>query len=153
MKSLVPAGAIAVAALVLAGCSYVNPITTQQNYAASDGVQMIGGDFDALNLMVITAGQGEPAVLLGALHNPSADDIEVEISFDAQTATSVSVPGGSTVQLTPLDGVEVTGTAPVMPGLLVEVGFATGANGFFTTEVPVLDGTLSEYQPVLDAIG
>ncbi|MFW7413817.1 hypothetical protein [Demequina sp. SO4-18] len=153
MKSLVTAGAAAVAALVLAGCSYVNPITTQQNYAASDGVQMVGGEFDALNLMVVASDIGEPAVLVGTLYNGSDADLEIDLSFDAETSTSVSVPAGSSVQLTPLDGVEVPGTSPVLPGLLAEVGIATGANGFYTIQVPVMDGTLPEYQPTIDALG
>ena len=153
MKSLVSAGAAAAVALVLAGCSYVNPITTQQNYSASDGTQLVADDFEAFNLIVVSSGVGEPAALIGTVYNSSGEDLEVEISFDAETATSVSVPAGATVQLTPLDGVEVPGTSPVMPGLLAEVGFATGANAFHTIQAPVMDGTLAEYQSVLDAIG
>lgn len=153
MKSLVPAGAAAVAVLALAGCSYVNPITTNENYAASDGIQLLADEFQAVNLMVVTEGEGEPATLLGTLYNPSAEDLEVEVSFDAETATTVTVPARSSVQLTPLDGVEVPGTAPAMPGLLATVGFAASASAYYQVQAPVLDGTLTEYQAVLDAIG
>lgn len=153
MKSLVSAGAAAVATLVLAGCSYVNPITTQDNYAASDGTQLIVDEFQAMNLIVVSEGEGEPGVLTGRLYNESDEELEVEISFDAATATTVVVPPRSAVNLTPLDGVEVTGTAPVVAGLLADVGFATAPNGFYTARVPVMDGTLPEYQDIVDAIG
>lgn len=153
MKSLVSAGAVVAAALALAGCSYVNPITTQDNYAASDGTQLLTEDFEALNLIVVSAGEGEPGALIGRVYNDTDEEIEFEISFDAETATTVPVPARSSVELTPLDGVEVPGTSPVMAGLLAEVGFATGANGFHTVLVPVMDGTLAEYQPLVDALG
>ncbi|MFW2512280.1 hypothetical protein ACNI3K_00705 [Demequina sp. SO4-13] len=152
MKSIVSAGTAAVAALVLAGCSYVNPITTQQNYSASDGVQLIADDFEAFNLIVVSTGEGEPGALIGRVYNDTDEEMEFEISFDAETSTTVPVPARSSVELTPLDGVEVPGTSPVMPGLLTEVGFATGANAFYTVQAPVMDGTLSEYQPIVEAL-
>src|SRR5690606_961128 len=66
--TLVAAGAAA-GALLLGACA---PITTQLPYAPSDGSRV---DFDdaaglrGLNLMVLTAAEGEPGALLGALAN------------------------------------------------------------------------------------
>ncbi len=153
MKSLFSAGAAAVAALVLAGCSYVNPITTQQNYAPSDGTQLVAEEFTAFNLIVVSEGVGQPATLVGSLHNELDEDVQLEISFDAETATPVTVPARSVVNLTPLDGLEVTGTTPALAGLFADVGIAAGTSGFYTVRVPILDGTLPEYQAVIDAIG
>lgn len=153
MKSLATAAALGLAALVLAGCSYVNPIVTQKSYAASDGAQLVVDEFDAVHLMVVTSGQGEPAALVGTLFNSSSEDIDIEISFDAMTATQLTVPARSSVQLSPVDGVEVLGTSPVLPGLLAQVGFASGGTGFYQVQAPVMDATLPEYRELVASLG
>lgn len=155
MKSPVAAGAaVALAAVALAGCSYVNPITTKENYAASDGTQVQIGDVEGLNLIVVSSGMGEPATLIGALHNSSSEDIEVQVTFDGETATAVTVPAGEDAMMSPMEGdTEVPGTALVQPGLLTEATFVSDVAGAFTVEVPVMDGTLPEYADVLAEIG
>ncbi|WP_061961587.1 hypothetical protein [Demequina flava] len=156
MKHTVPAriAAASVAAIALAGCSYVNPITTQENYAASDGTQLIVGDVEALNLIVITEALDSPATLIGTLHNGSAEDAVVTVTFDAMTTTDVEVPAGESVKLGPEEGdVEVSGTSTVQPGLVVETVFQDQGAGTYITDVPVLDGTLPEYTHLIDEIG
>lgn len=152
MKSLA-AVTVAVAAVALAGCSYVNPITTQQYYAASDGVHLNIDDIEAQNLILFTSGAGEPAALVGTLVNRGTDDIELRVSFDGETATVVAAPAGTSVALSPLDGVEVPGISPVLPGQVTEVGFATDRDGYFSMNIPVMDGTLPQYTAIVDAIG
>lgn len=154
MKSSVAAGAAAsLAALALAGCSYVNPITTHENYAASDGTQLIVGDVEALNLIVITTGVGEPATLVGAVQNDSAEDIDLQISFDGETTSQLTVPAQDQVRLGPDADATVSGTAPVQPGLLAEVTLVSEVEGAYTIDVPVMDGTLPEYAPIVEQIG
>lgn len=152
MKSLA-AVTVAVAAVALAGCSYVNPITTQEYYAASDGVHLNIDDIEAQNLIVFTNGQGEPAALVGVLVNRGTEDVQLRVTFDGDTATEVSSPAGSIVNLSPLDGVVVPGTSPVFPGQLTEVGFATDSDGYFAYNIPVMDATLPHYAAIVDAIG
>ncbi|GIG53723.1 hypothetical protein [Demequina activiva] len=155
MKSPVAAGAaVALAAVALAGCSYVNPITTQENYAASDGTQLQIGEVEALNLIVVSPGAGEPGTLIGTLHNSADEDIDVQVTFDGETATTVTVPAGMNQQMGPGDdATEVPGTTEVLPGLLTEVTFTSQVDGTFTVAVPVMDGTLAEYEDVLEEIG
>ncbi|MFV0633716.1 hypothetical protein [Demequina sp.] len=155
MKPSIAAGAVAtLAALALTGCSYVNPITTKDNYAASDGVQAVTGEIEALNLLIIAEGADQPATLIGTLYNSSAEDIEVQISFDGATNTTVTVPARGDSRLGPDgDATEVAGTATVMPGLIAPTVLVTQEEGPITAQVPVMDGTLPEYQAVIDAIG
>jgi len=153
-SSLAAGAAAAIAVTALAGCSYVNPITTKDNYAASDGTQLVVGDIEALNLIVVTEAEGEPATMIGTLQNSSSEDIAIQIVFDGETANDVTVPAQSSALLGPQDGAtEVSGTAPAAPGLTTEVTIVSDAEGGFYVDVPVMDATLPEYQPVLDAIG
>mgnify|MGYP000106121750 CR=1 FL=1 len=156
MKSSLAAGAAiaAVAATALAGCSYVNPITTKDNYAASDGTQLVVGDIEALNLIIVAEAEGSAATMIGTLQNSSTEDISVQLVFDGETANDVTVPAGSAARLGPDEGAtEVSGTAPAAPGLMTEVTIVSDAEGGYYVDVPVMDATLPEYQPVLDAIG
>lgn len=147
------AATTAVAAVALAGCSYVNPITTQEYYAASDGVHLNIDDIEAQNLILFTSGPGESAALTGAIVNRGTEDVQLRVSFDGEAATELSSPAGSVVHLSPVDGVEVTGTSPAIPGELTEVGFSTDAQGYFSYEIPVMDGTLPQYTEIVNAIG
>lgn len=152
MKSFAAATA-ALAVVALAGCSYVNPITTQEYYAASDGVHLNIDDIEAQNLILFSAGQGEPGALVGTLVNRGSDDVELFVSFDGETVTSVSAPAGTAVALSPVDGIEVGGVSPVIPGQTTTVRVATDYEGAFSTTIPVLDGTLPQYTAIVDAIG
>lgn len=152
MKSLVIASA-AVAAVALAGCSYVNPITTQEYYAASDGIHLEVDDVEAQNLIVFTTGAGEPGILTGSLVNRGYEDVSLEIYFDAENRVPVTVPARGSVVMSPIDGIEVTGTSPVLPGQTTTVNVATDASGYFSVVAPVLDGTLPAYADLVDAIG
>ncbi|MFV0286712.1 MAG: hypothetical protein ACK5IM_10070 [Demequina sp.] len=156
MKLTVPArlAAASLAAVALAGCSYVNPITTHKNYSASDGTQLVVGDVSALNLIVLTAAEGSPATLIGTLVNDTDEDIAVEVSIDGETSTSLTVEADSTLKLGPQDGdAEVSGSATAAPGSIVVVGFTANLSEVDSVDVPVLDGTLPEYADTLAAIG
>lgn len=153
MKSFAAATA-AFAVVALAGCSYVNPITTQEYYAASDGVHLNIDDIEAQNLILFSAGQGEPGALVGTLVNRGTEDVELFVSFDGgETVTPVPSPAGSAVALSPVDGINVGGTSPVIPGQTTQVRIATDYEGAFSTIIPVLDGTLPQYTAIVDAIG
>lgn len=156
MKHTVPAAiaTTALAAAALAGCSYVNPITTHENYAASDGTQVIAGDVEALNLIVIAEAVDSPATMIGTLVNSGDEDIDLVVTFDNATTTQLSVAAGETIKLSPEDGdTEVSGTAPAQPGLLATATFDVVGGQSYSKDVPILDGTLPEYQELVDSIG
>jgi hypothetical protein len=141
---------MAIAGIALAGCSAVNPITTTLHYAASDGLQVQIGDARGLNLLVVTTAAGAPAVLTGSVYNPDSTELTLTISIDGKTTTNVTVPAGMTTQLGPEAGqVLVTGAAPVAPGLIAQITISSSVSGSFATPVPVVDGTLPQYQKVL----
>ncbi|WP_062516173.1 hypothetical protein [Demequina gelatinilytica] len=151
----IPARALPLAALALvaAGCSTVNPITTQMAYDASDGVSVELGDVTGLNLLVITEAEGSAAVLTGSFKNSGAEDATVAASLDGGSIVSIEIPAGATVRLGGDEGeTHVAGTSTAAPGLLQEVLFQTETAGQISEDVPVLDGTLPEYAPELDSL-
>ncbi len=140
------AGVVALVSAGLAGCSATNEITTQLDYAASDGVRATIGDVTAENLLVITAGEGELGALQGAFTNRGSADVDVTLTTEDNTElASVPVAAGSTVLLGGTRGELVTFTTPVAPGAVLPVTLTTGSAGSEAVSVPVLDGTLSEY--------
>ncbi|WP_454300973.1 hypothetical protein [Salana multivorans] len=150
--SLAPASRLAVAAvgviaaLSVAACS---PVKTMDPYAASDGVRVTwekNSPIRAENVLVIAAEEGGDARVVAGLANGSAEDAEIEIGFTDGASESVSVPAGTTVLLngTGTDDV-VLPSVPVPPGATVEMTFTTAAQGTVQVQVPVLDGSLTEY--------
>ncbi|AEE44735.1 hypothetical protein [Cellulomonas fimi] len=144
---------VVAAGLLLSGCSATNPLTTQDEYSASDGVRVTLGDVRASNLLVLSAAEGEIGVLHGALINDGDQDETVTLTFEGAEPTTVELPGGATVLL---DGSDDEGHADVPvdavaapPGGTVPLTVATASSGAQTLEVPVLDGTLPEYAGAL----
>ena len=139
--------ALAIAALTLAGCSAVSPITTEKPYAPSDGVRVeLGSSFSAANLLIISAAEGEPGVLVGGLSNHSGDPIKVTLTPDGAKASTVRVPAGDTVLLggdtSPPLALDTVGVAP---GAVLPVTISTPDGGSLNVSIPVLDGTLPQY--------
>ncbi|WP_062317950.1 hypothetical protein [Demequina maris] len=144
---------LAALALVAAGCSAVNPITTQDAYDASDGISIEFGDVTGLNLLVITEEFDSPAVLIGSFYNSGAEDVQVAASIDGTGIVTVDVPAGAVVKLGGEEGeAHITGTSTAAPGSLQEITVQTEEAGQVTEFVPVLDGTLVEYAVELDSL-
>ena len=139
--------ALAIAALALAACSAVSPITTEKPYAPSDGVHVdLGSTFSAANLLIVSAAEGEPGVLVGGLSNHSGDPIKVTLSPQGAKASTVRVPAGATVLLggdtsPPL----ALDTVSVAPGAVLPVTISTPDGGSLDVSIPVLDGSLPQY--------
>ena len=141
---------LAVAALALAGCSATNPMTTQDEYSASDGVFAQIGDVRGLNLLILAGAEGEPGSLQGGLANDSTGDRLVTLAVGDEE-TTVSVGPKETVLLG-LGRGEDEGYAEVQfpsvevpPGATQEMTISTPEDGSIVVAVPVLDGTLPEY--------
>ena len=141
---------VAVAGLTLAGCSATNPITTEDQYSASDGVRFTLGDVRGSNLHVLVEAEGEPGTLQGGLVNEGDEDRSVTLAIDDEK-TTVELGPHETVLLGVSDA-EEEGFAEVTfpaidapPGGLVAVTVSTPEDGSIDVQVPVLDGTLPEY--------
>ncbi|WP_139122982.1 hypothetical protein [Cellulosimicrobium cellulans] len=131
---------------VTAACS---PIETTRPYSPSDGQRVdLTDDLRAVNLLMVSAGEGEPGTLLGAFANDSAEDVEFEIAPEGGAALTVPVPAGEAVYLGAEDGFDAQlGRVEVPPGAVLPmvVGVSTGVEK--DVPVPVVDGTLEEYAP------
>ncbi|MCL3861488.1 hypothetical protein [Actinotalea sp. K2] len=136
-----------VAGLGLAGCSVTNPMTTSWSYAASDGVRVELSDMVVVeNLFVLTAAEGEPGTVLGAVVNRGGQDVEVSIGLpDGTSSQAFTVPAGLSQRLGPDDEAIDIDAVPAAPGALVELAVISDRSGSTTLRVPVLDGTLPEY--------
>ena len=150
------AGLALAAALALGGCSATNDMTTIADYDASDGAGTTLGDLRIGNLLVLSAAQGEPGVVAGSLSNRGSDTEQVTLAVDGGEPVELEVPAGGTVLMGAPDAPARYGTADVEvaavaspPGGLVAVTITTGSAGSIEISVPVLDGTLPEYEDLV----
>ena len=140
------------AALSLAGCALTANITTSLDYSASDGAAVVVGDVRAQNLLLVTAGEGEPAALTGTLYNDGDAPVSITVTVGS-TADTYAIEPMDSVQVGPGVGAEAfITTAPFAPGLLASATLTVENSAAGTTPVPIVDGTLPEYQTVLDAL-
>ena len=154
MKLQAPARIVAAAliSLSLASCSFAASITTSKQYSASDGVRLELEDATGLNLLLISTGEGEPAALIGSFENPGDEPVTVTVAVGAEI-TAFDVPAGGIVAMGLDEGeTAVVGTATAGPGLIGSIAVDTPRSGTQEVEVPVLDGTLSEYADTLDKL-
>lgn len=156
MKSTVLARvvAVAVAVVALSACSAINPITTNKEYQASDGIRVdLGEDVEGINMLVVTTAKDAPAVLTGSIHNASAEAVTVTLSIDGTIAANVEVAPNSTAVVGTGEGQTlVQGVSPAAPGGLAPVWFGTEELGATQVQVPVVDGTLAPYDQIVDSI-
>ncbi|MFD6445532.1 hypothetical protein ACFWEJ_10530 [Promicromonospora sp. NPDC060204] len=145
------AAVLAAGALLLAACA---PTTTTKPYDPSDGVgvSVLGEedtDLRGINLMVVSAAEGEAGNVLGALANETADDASFTLQAPGAAPVIVEVPAGGTVYLgTETGEAALLDTVGAAPGNYLDATLTVGTD---TKEfqLPVLDGTLSEYADYL----
>lgn len=140
------------AVVALTGCSQTNPVTTDREYSAADGVRVSLGDLRATNLLVVAAEKGGPGIVSGGVTNDGDTDTTVTLSVGDESGTTLDVPAGGAVLFgTGSDtgeSIEVA-AVPAAPGALATVTLSSPEAGSTTVQVPVLDGTLPEYAPLL----
>ncbi|WP_369369953.1 hypothetical protein AB1046_14200 [Promicromonospora sp. Populi] len=150
-RTIAVAAVSAAGALLLAACA---PTTTTLTYDPSDGVgvSVLGEeqtDLRGINLMVISAAEGEAGNVLGALANETADDVSFTLEAPGASPVTVAVPAGGTVYLGTETGQAVQlDTVDAAPGEYVTATLTVGADSR-DFELPVLDGTLPEYADYL----
>lgn len=146
--------ALAIGAAAVAGVGACAPITTQLEYSPSDGIRAdLGEELSVENLLVLTTGQGEPALVVGGLTNHTAETITVTLTFGDAESVDIPIAGNDTVLLNPAHEGGLTTTlsaSPVPPGANLPVTISTPASGSTTANVTVLDGTLEPYGTYLE---
>jgi hypothetical protein len=136
--------AAAVSALTLTGCSLNSPTTTLLRYAPADGVEIDGEDLLVRDLLVVSKGDGSPAVVSGSLVNRGDEPLTVSLTANGEPISQeVTVDPNGRARL---DGVAPDGSQGerlVLPALespagqSVEIRLSTGSE------------TLSAMAPVL----
>lgn len=152
-RTIALAAVSASGALLLAACA---PSTTTLNYDPSDGVgvSVLGEenmDLRGINLMVVSAAEGEAGNVLGALANETADDAAFTLEAPGASPVTVEVPAGDTVYLGTETGeavqLDAVGAAP---GDYVDAVLTVGGDSK-EFQLPVFDGTLPEYADYVPA--
>lgn len=150
MHSRAKVAAVALGAMLsLSSCALTASITTSNAYDASDGTGTVVGDVSAQNLLLVTTAEGDPAALLGYLYNNNDATVTVDVTVGTTVQTYTIAPMGS-VQLGLGDGSEAfITTSPANPGLVGNYTVSVADVAVATGTLPIVDGTLPEYQPVL----
>ena len=134
----------------LTGCTLNAEIASMKEYSPSDGVGADMGDLALRNILLISNDKGE-ANLVMTVVNSGGEDIGLNVQFDTgsgRTTETLTIPGFPTstrIGDDPGDGIVLSGPNVVLGGLFplyFEYGDVPGERVF----VPVLDGTLAEYE-------
>ena len=151
-KLAMAAAALSVGLLALTGCGYINAQQTSEQYAASDGTRSDVGPLELRNMLIVAAGENQPGRVIGAVYNSSSEDVKVTLSGAEGAQTEISVKKNSYTLLNDSTDPAILSTAGGKPGSLVDIKVTEdGTNVNKTVKVPVVDGTLKEYQAYLPA--
>lgn len=151
MKSRLAASIALAAALLIGttGCTFFSPIATQKVYDPSDGVgaevgdllirnaMLIGDDPENLNLVVTIVNRSDSDRRLAVQWVAGGERITESMFVNANGRTAFGGPDQ--------DQVLVTGSTNVIGGL-VPLFFSYGTAPGVEVLVPVLDGSLPEYE-------
>lgn len=149
-KRFIPAAALAGAfTMGMTGCAYVTPQATTIEYSASDGVNGTVGDVQLSNVLAVSE-DGEDVTLLGRLTNNGEDTARVTLeSVDSpDVSEQVTVGADEFVDLSADEDLVLAGVDTEVGGILnlyVQYGDEPGIE----LHVPVLDGSLPEYEQYL----
>lgn len=150
VSSVVLAAAVALGAT---GCGLFAPQATSYEYAPSDGVSVNAGDVKVRNALFVTNDDASAFNLsFTAVVGEKAQTLKITTVVDGvRTSQEVSLKSGST-QFGDKKAGEKT---VVFSGIKAEAGqtittyFQAGSSDEVKQAVPVLDGTLAEYKPLV----
>ncbi|WP_120521847.1 hypothetical protein [Arthrobacter celericrescens] len=149
-KLAMAAVAIGAGLLSVTGCGYINAQQTSHQYAASDGVKADLGSLELRNIAIVSTGADKPGRVIGAVFNQSSSDATLVINGANGAQTSVPVKAKSQTYLNEESDAAILSSAGGNPGSLVTVSLSAGSESS-KLQVPVLDGSLVEYQKYLPA--
>lgn len=152
--------AVALAASVMlgtSGCNFVSPVATLEVYAPSDGAQISFENVKVRNFLYLVNTDGKGA-LFGSVVNSGLETQQFKIQYtDASGATKdidYTIAAGQKLDLGYGGGLAQTlDIAPISAGSIVSIFAVAGAEVGQKLNVPVLDGTLAEYQELVKQFG
>ncbi len=131
--------------MALTGCSAVNEQATTREYAASDGIVESVGPLDLRNVLVVTAGKGEPGAILGTIFNRSESAVRVTLE-GGNGSSEVMIEGKDKYVFENEDADDATlEQLRALPGSRIDMSVTVNSEAT-TLSVPVMDGTLAEYR-------
>jgi hypothetical protein len=139
-----------VTVLTLTGCGFVTPVATMKPYDPSDGVGSDIGDLALRNVLLI-ANDSSEATLIMTVVNRSDDEIVLNLQYGDATVRvneSLAISGGnSRTNVGDDPGTTIIVSDPTMTvGALFPIYFEYGSVPGDVVLVPVLDGSLPEYE-------
>lgn len=132
------------------GCTLSAEIATMKEYDPSDGVGADLGDLALRNILLISNESGEANLVMTAV-NASGEDIALNVQFDdgsariTESLDLAAFPERTRVGDNPSAGILISGPELIVGGLF-PVYFEYGSVPGELVYVPVLDGTLPEYE-------
>ena len=142
--------AVAVAASVAfgtAGCTFMTPVATQNAYQPGDGVNVDLGMMPSLvsarNFVYLVNASGTGA-LIGSVINQGSQETNLTISTGT-VSSSVRVPAAGKLDFGYNGAAALDLGVTSAPGTLIKLTVADGAGDSKDINVPVLDGTFTEY--------
>jgi len=146
------AAAAALAALVMMGVAACAPIASLKPYDASDGVSTTVGQVKVLNALVLSK-SGTDGNLLFSAYNPTGNLIQLNVQYDdgsdRTTVHAALKPDATTDFGYGKKGQFLLSGLDVKPGSLAHIYFQYGDEEGSQLTVPVLDGSLPQYQNLL----
>ncbi len=156
MKARIAASAILAGALIVGttGCSFFATQSTLEHYDPSDGVGATIGSLDVRNAILLTGDEGKVASLVVNLINEGDKDVKLNVQYvnaaGAKTTKATPVDAGDTLSFGDADEQQLVFTdVKATPCALFDVWFQYGDRTGKLLQVPVLDGSLSEYSTLI----
>lgn len=131
-----------IALVTLSGCT-VGQVDNEA--ASSDGLRVELGDLLMSDIMVLSAAEGQPGTVLGAVKNTGDAPAEVSIGLPDGQTESFDVASDETLLLGPEDHPVPIRSMPVPPGSTVDLVISSTRDGSTRVPAPVLDGTFPRY--------
>ena len=156
MKARLVSAVVLAAAVALstAGCGFITPQATNYEYAPSDGVNVTIGDVDVRNALFITNDDATKFNLsmTAVSAEKSAQDLKITLVIDGERSSKqLAIKPGLTKYGNKQDGQEliVFTDLDLKAGQTVLAYFEVPGIEPAEQYIPVLDGSMKEYEPLV----
>ena len=145
--------AIIALSLSLTGCSFTGNVASLQPYTPGDGQQVDLESVKARNFMYLVSDSGR-GFLIGSLVSGSTEDITVKLQYINEDTSERSdfffdVPAGSKIDFGFNGNLPIDVPVIEVPGQTAKFYLLESDKINGSMQVPVLDGTLSEYRELI----
>lgn len=142
--------------LSLSACSLTGNVASLNPYSPSDGQQIDLESVKARNLIYLVGESGR-GFLIGSLVSSGTADLEVKLQYvdpatEARTDYFIDVPAGAKVDFGYNGNPAIELPVVEKPGQTAKFYLVESESISGLIQVPVLDGTLAEYQMLLEQL-